>query len=51
MEILRLKLPNDIAGLEALVLELLKRVEYLEAENKELRAKVDANSSNSSRGT
>lgn len=46
---MRLKLPNDIAGLQALVLELLKRVESLEAENKELRAKVNANSRNSSR--
>ena len=46
---MRLELPNDIAGLQALVLELLKRVEHLEAENKELKAKVNANSSNSSR--
>jgi len=46
---LRLELPNDIAGLRALVLELLKRVENLEAENKELKAKLNANSSNSSR--
>ena len=44
-----MKLPNDIAGLQALVLELLKRIEVLEAENKELKAKLKANSSNSSR--
>lgn len=48
-KILRLELPNDIAGLQALILELLKRVETLESENKELKAKLNANSSNSSR--
>ena len=44
-----MNLPNDIAGLQALVLELLKRVEYLEAENKELKARLNSNSSNSNR--
>lgn len=48
-KISRLSLPNDIANLQALVLELLKRVEYLEAENKELKARLAANSRNSSR--
>ena len=43
-----MSLPNDIASLQALVLELLKRVEYLEAENKELKARLEANSRNSS---
>ena len=46
---MRLELPDDIAGLQALVLELLKRVESLEAENKELKAKLNSNSGNSSR--
>lgn len=44
-----MELPNDIAGLQTLVLELFKRIERLEAENKELKAKLNANSSNSSR--
>jgi len=44
-----LKLPNDIAGLQALVLELLKRIDYLESEVKDLRGQIKADSSNSSR--
>lgn len=44
-----MSLPNDIAGLQALVMELLKRVEELEAENKHLRAIINSNSSNSSK--
>lgn len=44
-----MKIPNDIAGLQALVLKLLKRIEHLEAENKELKAKLAENSRNSNR--
>lgn len=46
---MRLNLPNDIAGLHAMIVELLQRVEHLESENKELKAKLNANSNNSSR--
>lgn len=44
-----MSLPNDIATLQALVMELLKRVEDLEAENKHLKAIINSNSSNSSK--
>lgn len=41
------ELPNDIENLQKLVLELLKRVEKLEAENAELKRQLGMNSQNS----
>ena len=40
-------LPNDIAGLQALVLKLLRRIEDLEAENAQLKSRLQQNSHNS----
>jgi transposase len=41
------ELPNDIAGLQALVMKLLNRIEELEAENAELKRRLNQNSHNS----
>jgi len=46
---LSLSIPNDIEALKELVIHLLARIEALEAENRELRARLDANSRNSHR--
>ena len=44
-----MSIPNDIQALQDLVVKLITRVESLEAENRELRARLDANSRNSHR--
>ena len=44
-----MNLPNDISSLQALVLELVKRVESLEQENKELKSRLESTSKNSNR--
>ena len=41
------ELPNDIESLQKLVLQLLERVEKLEAENADLRRQLGMNSQNS----
>ena len=41
------ELPHDIESLQKLVLELLERVEKLEAENAELKRQLGMNSQNS----
>lgn len=44
-----MNLPNDIPSLQALLLDVLKRVEQLEKENQELKARLEETSRNSNR--
>lgn len=44
-----LEIPSDISTLQALVIELLQRVSDLENENRELKARLNLNSTNSSK--
>lgn len=44
-----MSIPNDIEALKELVAHLLVRIQELEAENRELRARLDSNSKNSHR--
>lgn len=42
-----MELPNDIAGLQELVVKLLRRIEELESDNAELKRRLNQNSHNS----
>jgi regulator of replication initiation timing len=43
------EVPNDIAGLKALVEQLLQKIDWLENENAELRRRLGLNSGNSNK--